>query len=340
MQTLSAAERRAGVIAPSAGNHAQAVAWAARSAGISAVVIMPREASLAKVAATESYGAEVRLVDGGVDECSALAREEARGRTLVHPFDDEAVIAGQGTIGLELLDDLDGFDTVVVPVGGGGLVSGIALAVKSERPGVRVIGVEAAGSASYVDSLEQGQILPLARTATIADGIAIKRPGEVTFPLVRELVDEMVTVSDAEIGQTIVKLLERAKSVVEGAGAVSLAALVNGRVRARRAVAILSGGNIDTPLLMRVIRFGLTNAGRYLMLRTRVDDRPGQLMRLLEVIADAKVNVLVVAHHREGVDVAVAETGIELTLETRDEAHASEVVELVGAHGYPVQRVY
>jgi threonine dehydratase len=339
--SLSEAERQAGVVAPSAGNHAQAVAWAARSAGVPAVVYMPEAASLAKVGATEGYGATVRLVGASIEESVIAAREEAHreGRVLVHPFDDPQVIAGQGTIGLEILEDVPDVDTVVVPLGGGGLLSGIASAVKASHPEVRVVGVEAAGCAPYVGSLEQGEIQPVPQTETIADGIAVKRPGELTFGMIRELVDDVVTVTDAEIGQTIVQLLEREKTVVEGAGAVGLAALLSGKVTAKKAVAVLSGGNIDTPLLMQVIRFGLTMAGRYLVIRTRLVDRPGQLMQLLKVIADAHVNILLVSHHRESVDVAVAETGIELTIETRDEAHAHTIVELVRNAGYPVHRM-
>jgi threonine dehydratase len=342
IRSLSDAERAAGVVAPSAGNHAQAVAFAARSAGVDATVYMPEAASLAKVGATQGYGATVRLVGDSVEESVAAARAavESEGRTLVHPYDDEVVIAGQGTVALEILEDVPDLDCVVVPLGGGGLLSGIAIAVKTLRPEVRVIGVSAAGCAPYVGSLEHGTITPVPQTETIADGIAVKHPGEITFPLVREYVDDVVTVTDAEISQTIVQLLERSKAVVEGAGAVGLAALLAGKVRAKRAVTVLSGGNIDTPLLMQVIRFGLTNAGRYLVIRTRLIDRPGQLMHLLQVIADAHINLLVVSHHRESVDVAVAETGIELILETRDEAHAHEVVELVRDAGYPVTRMH
>ncbi|MGN6380225.1 MAG: threonine ammonia-lyase [Gaiellales bacterium] len=341
VRSLDDAERNAGVVAPSAGNHAQAVAWAAHSAGVPAVVYMPEAASLAKVGATEGYGATVRLVGASVEESVIAAREEASrsGRVLVHPFDDPDVIAGQGTVGLEILDHAPDIDAIVVPLGGGGLLSGIAAAVKAARPDVRVIGVEAAGCAPYVGSLEQGEIRPVPQTETIADGIAVKRPGEITFGMIRELVDDVVTVTDAEIGQTIVQLLEREKTVVEGAGAVGLAALLSGKVSARRAVAVLSGGNIDTPLLMQVIRFGLTMAGRYLVIRTRLVDRPGELMHLLTVISDAHVNILLISHHRESVDVAVAETGIQLTLETRDEAHAHTVVELVRNAGYPVHRM-
>jgi threonine dehydratase len=342
VRSLGEAERAAGVVAPSAGNHAQAVAFAARSAGVPATVYMPEAASLAKVGATEGYGAEVRLVGASVDESVAAARAEAEatGKTLVHPFDDEVVIAGQGTVALEILEDVPDVDAILVPLGGGGLLSGIAIAVKSQRPDVRVIGVEAAGCAPYVASLEHGEIHPATQTETIADGIAVKHPGDITFGLVREYVDDVVTVTDAEIGMTIVQLLERTKAVVEGAGAVGLAALLSGKVTARRAVAVLSGGNIDTPLLMQVIRFGLTNAGRYLVIRTRLNDRPGQLMALLKVIADAHVNILVVSHHRESVDVAVAETGIELILETRDEAHAHAIIDIIHAEGYPVTRMH
>jgi threonine dehydratase len=341
IQSLTPAQREAGVIAPSAGNHAQAVAWAAHRAGVPAVVMMPETASLAKVGATTGYGAHVELVGDSVDAAVEAAREEVarNGKTLVHPFDDPAVIAGQGTVGLEILEDAPDVDTIVVPLGGGGLLSGIAIAVKALRPDVRVVGVEAAGCAPYVASLERGEIQPVRQTETIADGIAVKRPGEVTFPIIQDLVDDVVTVTDAEIGQAMVHLLERAKAVVEGAGAVGLAALLAGKVGARRAVAVLSGGNIDTPLLMQVIRFGLTQAGRYLVIRTRLVDRPGALMDLLKLVADQHVNILVVSHHRESVDVAVAETGIELILETRDEAHAEEIVHLVRAAGYPVTRM-
>jgi threonine dehydratase len=341
LQTLDEDERRAGVIAPSAGNHAQAVAFAARRAGVAATVFMPGAASLAKVGATEGYGARVQLTGDSVDDCVAAAQAEASrsGATLVHPFDDEAVITGQGTVGLEILDAVPDVDTVVVPLGGGGLLSGIASAIKAQRPEVRVVGVEAAGCAPYVSSLEAGEIQPVHQTTTIADGIAVKRPGEITFALIRDLVDDVVTVTDAEIGQTMVHLLERQKTVVEGAGAVGLAAILAGRVSGRKVVAVLSGGNIDTPLLMQVIRFGLTNQGRYLVIRTRLIDRPGQLMNLLKVIADAHVNILVVSHHRESVEVAVAETGIELILETRDEAHAEQIVTLVRSQGYPVTRM-
>jgi threonine dehydratase len=341
LSRLTDQQRAAGVIAPSAGNHAQAVAFAARLAGVPATVYMPGTASLAKVGATEGYGARVELAGDSVDDAveAALTAAKRDGVTLMHPFDDEAVITGQGTVGLEILEDVPDVDTVVVPLGGGGLLSGIACAIKQQLPQVRVVGVQAAGCAPYVSSLEKGGIEPVHQTTTIADGIAVKRPGEVTFGIVREHVDDVVTVTDAEIGQTIVHLVERQKTVVEGAGVVGLAAILAGRVSGRKIVAVLSGGNIDTPLLMQVIRFGLTNQGRYLVIRTRLIDKPGALMDLLKVISDAHVNILVVSHHRESVEVAVAETGIELILETRDEAHAEQIVTLVRSKGYPVTRM-
>ena len=231
IQSLTPSERAAGVVAPSAGNHAQAVAFAARSAGVDATVYMPEAASLAKVGATEGYGATVRLVGDSVEGSVEAARQAERdeGKTLVHPFDDEVVIAGQGTVGLEILEDVPDLDAIVVPLGGGGLLSGIAIAVKTLRPEVRVIGVEAAGCAPYVGSLEHGTITPVPQTETIADGIAVKHPGEITFALVREYVDDVVTVTDAEISQTIVQLLERTKAVVEGAGAVGAGGAARGQ---------------------------------------------------------------------------------------------------------------
>ena len=325
LATLSPEERAAGVVAASAGNHGQAVAWAAREVGVHATIFMPQDAPMAKVEPTVGYGAEEVLIGAGFEEAlaEAMRRVEETGATFVHAFEDERVIAGQGTIGLELAEQVPDVDTVLIPVGGGGLAAGVSIALRALRPKVRLVGVE----------VRRGGY-------TIADGIAVKHPGEITFQLIRELVDDVVTVTDAEISQTIVQLLERSKAVVEGAGAVALAALLSGKVQAKRAVAVLSGGNIDTPLLMQVIRFGLTNAGRYLVIRTRLIDRPGQLMHLLKVLADAHINILVVSHHRESVDVAVAETGIELILETRDEAHAHSVVELVRNSGYPVTRMH
>jgi threonine dehydratase len=335
--SLGADQRAAGVVAASAGNHAQGVASAAAALGVPATIYMPVLSSLAKMGATRDYGARVELVGDSFEAALAAAAADAAdgAKTLVHPFDDEAVIAGQGTVGLEIdADAPPDVDTVVVPLGGGGLISGIALALDALRPDVRVVGVEVEGYAPYArdGGGRRGN-------DTIADGIAVKRPGTITRPLVERLVDEVVTVTDAQIAQAIIHLLEREKVVIEGAGAAGLAALLCGRVRSRRPVIVLSGGNIDTPRLVQVIRFGLTTAGRYLVVRTRLEDRPGELMKLLKVLADASVNVLLVSHHREGIDMSVAETGIELTMETRGEGHAGEIVGLFEAAGYPITRI-
>jgi threonine dehydratase len=270
-----------------------------------------------------------------LDDSLSAARTyvEETGAALIHPFDDPLVIAGQGTIGLELDEQLEDVDTVVVPIGGGGLASGVALALAELRPRVRLVGVQAERCAPLAGGTELG--------FTIADGIAVKEPGELTRPILAELVADIVTVSDEEIARAIVVLLERAKLVCEGAGAAAVAALLAGKVPGRGPVcALLSGGNIDATLLIQVARYGLTQAGRYLVLRTRLPDRPGQLAMLLtSLAAEEGVNVVEVQHHREGVDIAVWETEIELTLLTRDEDHCREILELMTGWGYPVQRV-
>jgi threonine dehydratase len=331
LATLSSGERARGVVAASAGNHGQAVAWAARELGVRATIFVPEDAPMTKVDAARNYGADVRF-DGAVfEDALDAAREyvEESGATFIHPFEDEAVIAGQGTIGLELADQLADCETVVVPIGGGGLCSGIALALKEVRPHARVVGVQAAGT------------LPGGPGFTIADGIAVKQPGELTMSILERVCDELVSVGDEEISEAIVLLLERAKLVVEGAGAVGVAALLAGRVGGGRGpVAILlSGGNIDPTLLITVMRHGLTQAGRYLVLRTRVPDRPGELAKLLGLLGAERVNVLSVDHHREGMDIPIGETEIELTLVTRDSPHCDEVVGTMEGWGYEVERV-
>jgi threonine dehydratase len=334
MAMLSEEERAAGVVAASAGNHAQAVAWAAREAGIDATIFMPRDTPVAKVEATQNYGARIELGGEMFDDAHEAACEYAdtTGATFVHAFEDERVIAGQGTIGLELAEQLPEISTLVVPIGGGGLAAGIATVVKELRPGVAIVGVQAAACAPFTGSSDHA--------FTIAEGIAVKRPGELTSAIVREKLDDVVTVSDEEISQAIVLLLERTKLVVEGAGAASLAALLNGRVGGDGPVAVLlSGGNIDPTLLISVMRHGLTLAGRYLVLRSRVPDRPGELVKLLSKIADERVNVVSVEHHREGMHITVAETEVELTLATRDEAHCEALIAAMLRWGYPVERV-
>jgi threonine dehydratase len=323
--TLSDGERAAGVVAASAGNHGQAVGWAAREAGVRARIFVPQDAPMAKVEACRNYGADTVMGGAGFEDALAAALEYAdeSGATFVHPFEDPVVIAGQGTIGLELAEQVRDLETVLIPVGGGGLAAGIALALRAVKPGVRVVGVQA-GKSGY----------------TIADGIFVKAPGELTTGILDETLDDMVDVSDEEISQAIVLLLERAKLVVEGAGAVGVAALLAGKAGGSGPVAILlSGGNIDATLLISVMRHGLSTSGRFLVLRTRLPDRPGELIKLLQLIAEERVNVVSVEHHREGVHLSVAETEVELTLATRDREHRDEVVQTLEARGYPVERV-
>jgi threonine dehydratase len=309
------------VVAASAGNHAQGVALAATLTGTSATIFMPATAPLPKVEATKAYGATIRFVDGVVDDCIGAARSFAaeHGATWVPPFDDPLIVAGQGTIGLELLEEVPEVETVVVPVGGGGLISGIAAAM----PGVRMIGVD------VVDA-----------TRTMADGIAVKRLSDLTRAHIDALVDDIVTVTEEQISAAVVLLLERAKAVVEPAGAVGVAALVNGLVPGDGPVcAVLSGGNVDPLLLMKLIDHGLSAAGRYLVLRVRLPDRPGSLADLTAHIAAAGLNVLSVEHHRAGLDLDVNEVEVLVTLETRDPAHREEIVAALRADGYEVELV-
>jgi threonine dehydratase len=319
-----------GVVAASAGNHGQAVAWAAREVGVPAVVFVPEDAPMAKVEATRSYGARVEMTGARFEEALAAATDyvEETGAVFVHPFEDETVIAGQATLGLELIEQLPNVETVVVPIGGGGLCSGIALALDAIRPELDVVGVQAAGC------------LPGGSGFTIADGVAVKQPGELTTQILDEVVETRVAVSDEEISRAIVLVLERAKLVVEGAGAVGVAALLEGRVPGDGPVAIvLSGGNIDATLLINVMRHGLNAASRYLVVRTRVPDRPGELIKLLELVAKERVNVLSVEHHREGMAVPVTETEIELTLAMRDEEHCADLLDAMRRWGYAVERL-
>jgi threonine dehydratase len=330
LSLLSDSERAHGVVAASAGNHGQAVAWAAREFGVPATIFVPEDAPMTKVDAARHYGAHVRFVGANIEESLAAAKEyvDESGATFVHPFEDEAVIAGQGTIGLELAEQLDDVETVVVPIGGGGLCAGIGLALKAVRPAVRIVGVQAAGT------------LPGGPGFTIADGIMVKHPGELTMSILEQVCDEIVPVTDEEISEAIVLLLERVKLVVEGAGAVGVAALLEDRVRGDGPVAVvLSGGNIDPTLLITVMRHGLTQSGRYLVVRTRVPDRPGELAKLLSLLGAERVNVLSVEHHREGMDIPISATEVELTLVTRDSSHCDEVIGTMEGWGYKVERV-
>jgi threonine dehydratase len=333
----------AGVVCGSAGNHAQALALAARARGVPCEVFMPDGAAIAKIEATAALGARVVIGGDSVDAClvAALERAEEAGMAFVHPFDDPDVVAGQGTLGLELLEDLPDLATVVVPVGGGGLASGVAIAVKSARPDVRVVGVQVETVAAYPASLAAGHPIAVAAGLTIADGIAVKRPGELTLRLIERWLDDVVTVPEDEVAEAMVLLLEKAKLVVEGAGAVGVAALLGGEVTpAARGTTcvILSGGNVDAGLLATVARRHETEMGRRMVLLTRVPDRPGALAKLLDCVATAGANIVEVSHLREGIGLHVRETGVQMTIETRSREHADTVVAAVRDAGYGVSR--
>lgn len=332
----------AGVVAASAGNHAQGVALAARLAGIRSTIFMPRTATLPKVSATRGYGADVRLVGDLVDDCilAALEHAAATGAVFVPPFDDPHIIAGQGTVGLELAEESPEAEVVVVPVGGGGLIAGVATALALTRPAIRVVGVEAAGAAAVRASLDAGRCVILDRVATMADGIALRSPSELTLAHVRAYVDDVVTVSEEEISTAVLLLLERAKALVEPAGAVGLAALLAGKVGGSGpATTILSGGNVDPLLLLKLIDHGLSAAGRYLVVRVVLGDRPGALAALTATLAALGLNVLSVEHHRSGLALGVDEVEVLLTLETRDPEHRHEIVALIGEAGFRVELV-
>jgi threonine dehydratase len=342
LSRLSEEERRRGVVAASAGNHAQGVALAARELGIRATIFMPIGVPLPKLQATRSYGAEVILHGHSVEEALRAAAEysEKTGAVLIPPFDHHDVITGQGTLGLEILDDVPDVDTIIVPIGGGGLVAGIASAVKQKTAGrsrpIRVIGVQAESAAPYPASIERGELVAVEITPTIADGIAVSRPGVLNFEIIREAVDQVVTVSDDETAGALVVLLERAKLVVEPAGAVGVAAILSGRLGADlgRTVVVLSGGNIDPLMMERVISRGLAAGDRYLSLRIGLPDRPGQLAIISRLIADANANVIEVLHTRHGRGLQISEVELEVSVETRGRDHAAHVVETLRAAGY------
>jgi threonine dehydratase len=332
---LSAEERSRGVVTASAGNHGQAVAWAAREAGIAATIFVPEAAPMAKVEAARGYGASVELAGDGFDETVAVARarEAETGATFVHAFEDPRVVAGQGTLGLELAGQLpSGGLTVVIPVGGGGLAAGTAIALRALRPEARIVGVQSAACAPFAGREPAG--------ATIADGIAVKHPGTLTREILDELMDEVVVVDDEEISQAIVLLLERSKLVAEGAGAAPVAAVLAGRVAGNGPVcALLAGGNIDATTMSSVIRYGMTASGRYLVVALLIPDRPGELAHIVGLIAGHRANVLAIQHHREGRNIGVLETEAELTLETRDEEHAQLLIRTLAEAGYTVRRL-
>lgn len=335
---LSAEEKAKGVIACSAGNHAQGVALAAQKAGIKSLICLPDGAPISKVEATKSYGAEVCLVKGVYDDAynKALELKEEMGYTFIHPFDDEFVIAGQGTIGLEILDQLRDVEAVIVPVGGGGLISGVAFAVKSLDPSIKVYGVQAAGAGSMVNSVHDHKIERLDSVATIADGIAVKEPGKITFDMCGKYVDDIVTVTDDEISSAILALIEQHKLISEGAGAVSVAAAMFNKapVKGKKTVCLVSGGNIDVTILSRVIKRGLLKSGRSVSLVIELVDKPGQLQGVSEIIARHGGNVVSIHHERANENSDVNGCFLRIVLETRNFEHISEIKDDLISSGY------
>jgi threonine dehydratase len=333
-----------GVVTASAGNHAQAVAYAARARGVRCEVFMPEGAALGKVEGARGLGAKVHLVGATVAESLEVARSRADedGLAFVHPFDDPEVIAGQGTVGLELLAQVPDLSRVIVPVGGGGLASGVAIAVKSQRPEVEVIGVQVESCAPYVKSRQAGRAVGVDSALTIADGIAVKHPGKLTLPLMEQWVDQLLAVSEDDVAEAMVLMLERAKLVVEGAGAVGVAAILGSRLSLTgggTTVVILSGGNVDAGLLAEVARRHESQLGRRLVLLASLPDRPGSLAQLLTLVGHHRANLLDVEHIREGFDLHVRESAVQLVLETRGPAHAAEVTAAVRDAGYSEPRL-
>ncbi len=338
---LSDEQRRAGVIAASAGNHAQGVAIAAAQHGIPCTIVMPENAPLAKVTATQGYGADVVLSGATYDDAyqRCLELQQELGATYVHAFDDPDVVAGQGTLGLEMLNDLPDADAIVVPIGGGGLISGIAIAARALKPDITIIGVEAAGAASLRASLDAGELQTLPAITTIADGIAVKRPGALTFSIIERLVDDVVLVNDEAIINAVLLLMERCKMLVEGAGAAGLAAMLSGAIqlKGKKVLVPLTGGNIDINLVSRFIEHGLASAGRYFVIHARLTDRPGELMRMLGIISEMRINVIDVRYQRISSRLPIMQREETITLETRDRAQCDELLQRLRSDGYIVE---
>jgi len=341
--TLSQAERERGVVTASAGNHAQGVAFHAAALGIRAQIVMPLATPQIKVAATRGFGADVVLHGSNYDEAceEALRRRLEEGRTFIHPFDDAEIINGQGTIGLELLEQVPDLEAVVVPIGGGGLISGVACALKETNPRIRVIGVEPEKLPSMLRAREAGAPVTLNAEATVADGIAVRRAGDLTLPLVSRYVDEIVTVDDEEIASAILMLLEHEKTLAEGAGAAALAALLQSKtnLRSRRTVVLVSGGNIDVTLLAKIIERGLVKDGRLLRIRVHLQDRPGALLGLIQILARERANIVEVIHNRAYYGVSLGETVIDVTLETRGAAHIAALGHALREAGFSFERI-
>ncbi len=340
LRCLSPEDAAKGVIACSAGNHAQGIAWSATHLGIKSVICMPAGAPISKIEATRNYGAEVVLVPGVYDDAATEANRlcQERGYTFAHPFNDPYVMAGQGTIGLEILEQLPEVEQIIVPIGGGGLIAGVACAVKHLKPSCKIIGVQAVGAASMWVSHNAGRITTLSNVSTIADGIAVKTPGDLTFELCEKYVDEIVTVKEGEIAAAILALMEDQKIVSEGAGATTVAAVMYGKVSAadKKTVCLVSGGNVDATMLSKIITKGLTKSGRITNISTKIHDRPGELNKLLTLIAQCHANVMSVHHDREDMQSEVDHCVVNLTLETRDRQHASDIRAVLDANGYPV----
>ena len=337
---LSDEEKSKGVIACSAGNHAQGVALAASKCGINSLICLPDSAPISKVEATKAYGADVCLVEGVYDDAytKALELRDQMGYTFVHPFDDENVIAGQGTIGLEIINDLDDIDAVIVPIGGGGLISGVAFAIKSIRPSIKVYGVQAAGAPSMFNSIRDGEIETLPSVSTIADGIAVKKPGNITFDMVSKYVDDIATVTEDEIAAAILALIEKQKMIAEGAGAVSVAAAMFGKfpIQGKKVVCVVSGGNIDVTSLSRVIERGLMKSGRHSDLLIELVDKPGQLKDVSRIIADCGGNVIGVHHERNSSTASINGCYLRITMETRNYEHVQEITQALTAEGFHI----
>ena len=337
---LSDEEKARGVIASSAGNHAQGVALAAASNGIKSIICLPAGAPISKVEATRSYGAEICLVPGVYDDAYSKAMQlcEERGMTFVHPFNDPMVIAGQGTIGLEILDELPDIDAIIVPVGGGGLVSGIAYAAKQLKPSIKIYGVQAEGAASMVRSLDDGHVERLKSVSTIADGIAVKEPGDLTYRLCKEYVDKIITVSDDEVCAAILLLLEKHKLIAEGAGAVSVAAAMFGNLplKGMKVACVVSGGNVDVTFLNRIINRGLQMNGRKCTLAIELMDRPGQLVVVSKIISNLGANVTAVLHERNNTNINVSACVLRISMETRDKDHVLQIKEALKAEGFNI----
>ena len=337
---LSDEEKAKGVIACSAGNHAQGVALAASKCGISSLICLPDTAPISKVEATKGYGAQVCLVPGVYDDAynRALELKEERGYTFVHPFDDEYVIAGQGTIGLEIMNEMSDVDAVIVPIGGGGLISGVACAIKSITPHVKVYGVQAAGAPSMFNAVHHGQMEALTGVSTIADGIAVKKPGEITYEMVKNYVDDIALVTEDEIAAAILALIEKQKMIAEGAGAVSVAAAMFHKfpIEGKKVVSLISGGNIDVTSLSRVIDRGLMKSGRTTNLLIELADKPGQLMDVSRIIAQCGGNVTAVHHERNGETESINGCYLRLTLETRNYDHVQEITKALQNAGFKI----